>query len=53
MMSREQLDVIEGELEKTVEHLLIERMMDAHLVVKGLENVLTGLAESVAAIYER
>lgn len=52
-MSREQLDVIEREIEKAVEYLLIERMMEAHLVIKGLENVLTGLAESVAAIYEQ
>lgn len=53
MMSREQLDTIEGELEKTVEYLLIERMMDADLVVRGLENVLRVFAESVASVYER
>lgn len=52
-MSRDQLDKIEVEIEQTVERLLIERMMDADLVVIGLENVLRGLAESVAAIREQ
>ncbi|MFE9497288.1 hypothetical protein [Streptomyces collinus] len=53
MMSKRQLDEIEGELEKTVEHLLIARMMDVDLVIIGLENVTRLLAESVAAIREK
>lgn len=53
MMSREQLETIEGELEKTVERLLIQRMMDVDLVIIGLENVTRLLAETVAAINEQ
>ncbi|MEU3599866.1 hypothetical protein ABZ714_14235 [Streptomyces sp. NPDC006798] len=52
MMSREQLEVIEGELDVTIGYLLINRMMDADLVIVGLENVLTNLAEAVAATRE-
>lgn len=52
MMSREQLDVIERELEKTIENLLIARMMDVDLVIIGLENVTRLLAETVAAVRE-
>lgn len=52
-MSKQQLETIEGELEKTVEHLLIEKMMDVDLVIIGLENVTSGLAECVAAIREQ
>lgn len=53
MMSRVQLEKIERAFEETVENLLIEGMMDADLVVIGLENVLRTLAESVAAVRER
>lgn len=53
MMSQEQLRVIEGELDKTIEYLLIKRMMDVGLVIRGLENVTSDLAEAVAAINEQ
>ncbi|MET7742003.1 hypothetical protein [Streptomyces sp. NPDC005385] len=53
MMSREQLEVIEGELDVTIGYLLINRMMDVDLVIVGLENVLTNLAETVAEAREQ
>lgn len=52
MMSREQLEVIEGELDVTIGYLLINRMMDVDLVIIGLKNVTSLLAETVAASRE-
>lgn len=52
MMSSEQLKVIEEELDATIEHLLIARMMDVELVIIALDRAAANLSECVANMDE-
>ena len=52
MMSSEQLKVIDEELDSTIEHLLINRMVDVELVIIALKRAAASLAECVASMDE-
>ncbi|WP_328691425.1 hypothetical protein OHA74_20855 [Streptomyces phaeochromogenes] len=53
MMNNEQLKVIEGELDATIDHLLINRQVDVDLVIIALDRAASTLAECVAGLDEQ